>query len=118
MINVKAYFLSVFLLLMLSSVGCETAQSIKGEDETFKDVTTAIESMTEAVSGKELSKEDLDRFKKQLKEDGETKEVIGVITNSLSPTDGVTKYCPVTGKRYALRLEICPEHNVLLELIK
>ncbi len=104
-------FAGVFFL-----AGCQTAAPIKTEEETSDDVESALSAVAGALGGKELDQEDLKRLEKQIRTDEDAQSAIQVITESVGG-DAQVKYCPITGKRYAPHLEMCPEHAVLLEIV-
>jgi len=63
-----------------------------------------------------LNEEELRDLKKQIRTDKEAQTAIQAITESVGGNQTV-KYCPVTGRRYAAHIEICPEHQVKLEIV-
>ncbi|HBR15779.1 MAG TPA: hypothetical protein DD723_09635 [Candidatus Omnitrophica bacterium] len=86
--------------------GCQTISSSR-QKETPADVKNALGSIAGAVTGRELTKEELDRLQKQMKNDPQAQSAVESITRSLSGKPRV-KYCPLTGERYAPHLEFCP----------
>ena len=42
------------------------------------------------------------------------REVMSALGTAFNIQDSGVKYCPVDGKRYSSRLEMCPEHKVKL----
>jgi hypothetical protein len=118
---INTYFplhLTTILLLMVILIGCRTAAPQKNQLETEEDVDEALESIADAVSGKQLSEEEMSNFKKQLRTDTETQSAVQTITDTISGKDLKVKYCPVTGKRYAYQLQLCPIHNVELKVVE
>ncbi len=107
----------IFLCLLVFVMGCKTLVKtpLQNDEESIGDVTTAVGSIAEAISGQDLTQEELDDFEKRLMHDKETQEVVGVITQTISSDQPIAKYCPVTGKRYAAKFDRCPEHNVELK---
>ena len=79
----------------------------------------ALKAVAEEISGKELTDEEFGDLKKKLTETEESQSAVTAIKESFSPqTPVVIKYCPVDGKRYAARLEECPEHKVKLKIVE
>jgi len=109
------YSLVTFLVLFL--LGCQTTSQVKNSKEDAKDVREAISTVVGALSGKPLSEEDLNSLEKQVQTDKEAQSAIQAIADSVGGKATHVKYCPVTGKRYASNLEICPEHQVQLEVV-
>jgi len=105
----------IILVLMLFLTGCQTLRQPKAKMESREDVQSALETITEALSGRQLSEEELNNLARDLKTDKEAQSAIQSITNSMSGKKVNIKYCPVTGKRYAPSLVNCPEHGVALK---
>lgn len=105
----------VLFLLFLSLSSCQTVP--KSQTENNQDVQVAVESIAEAVSGRELTEEEKKDFIRRLKSDEEAQSAVEVLTNTMSQPPVKVKYCPLTGKRYAPNVNICPEHNVKLEVV-
>ncbi len=105
---------SVTFFIVLFLAGCQTASPVQSRQETGKDVQEALSAVAGALSGRPLSEEELHDLEKQIRTDEEAQTAIQVITESVGGTPAV-KYCPVTGRRYAPHLEVCPEHGVELK---
>jgi len=108
---VPGVLVTIFVIFFLS--GCQTASSVQNQGETREDVQEALSAVTGAISGKSLSKEELRNLEKQIRADKDAQTAVRAITGSVGGTSTV-KYCPVTGRRYAAHLKICPEHGVEL----
>ncbi len=109
----------LFIIMIGLISGCQTiSHNTKSSStknvENKEDISTAMESVAEALSGRELNKEDMRSLGKQIRKDPEAQTAIKAITDSMSGSGFKVKYCPKTGKRYAPHLEMCPEHNVEL----
>ena len=109
------YMLVVSLALLL--VGCQTTLQVQRSKEKNENVEGALSAVAGALSGKALSKEEVRNLEKQIQTDEDAQTAIEAITDSVGGKDPRVKYCPVTGKRYAPYLEICPEHKVKLEVV-
>ena len=46
------------------------------------------------------------------------REVMSALGTAFNIQDTGVKYCPVDGKRYSSRLDMCPEHKVKLLLVE
>ncbi len=108
--------LAVLFIVFFFS-GCKTLSPAKSDAETRKEAREALSVVAGAISGKTLSDEDLRNLEKQIREDEGAQSAIQAITESVGGKAAVVKYCPVTGKRYAPHMEICPEHHILLEVV-
>ena len=86
-------------------------------EEDRKDVEGAIETIAEAISGKDMTEEEVDQLKDQLRNDSEAQSAIQAITDSVSEKPRI-KYSPATGKRYAPHMEVDPETGVKLEWVE
>lgn len=51
----------------------------------------------------------------QIRTDKEAQSAVGAISEAVTGMGSTVKYCPVTGKRYSPRIEVCPVHGVALE---
>ncbi len=109
--------LLVVIVLFLFT-GCQTVSQPKAETESRKDVREALGTITQAISGKQLSKEELKNLTKDLRTNKDARSAIQSITDSMSRKTVKVKYCPVTGRRYAPRVVICPVHKVKLKLLE
>jgi len=105
-------WLAICIVVFLFS-GCATSESVKANREAHD----VLSSVAEAISGKELSDQELRDLEKQMRTDKETQTAIQVITESISGADTLVKYCPVTGRRYAPHFDECPEHHITLEVV-
>ncbi len=112
----RFFYGGMVILGVLGMTGCQTLQQPKpvASHETHRDVQKALGSITEAISGKTLSDKELKKLSKDLRTDKEARSAIKVITDTMSGRRRV-KYCPVTGRRYAPNLTVCPEHGVPLK---
>ncbi len=114
-------FPTIYLCFVFFLAGCQTIpirQSNNTNKETSRDVEKALGDVAEALSGKPLTEEERKELRKQILHDKEAQSAIGVISESLDTTKIVVKYCPKTGNRYAAHLEMCPIHNVLLDVVE
>jgi len=107
------YLLVASLTLFL--FGCQTASQVQNSKKDTEDVEEILSAVVGALSGKSMSERDLNTLKKQIRSDEEAQSAIQAIADSVGRKATHVKYCPVTGKRYASQLEICPEHQVKLE---
>lgn len=83
--------------------------------ESTQETLSAAEAVAGAVSGKDLTEQDLRRVARQVQNDPEAKQAVESISGALrSPGSGV-KYCPIDGRRYDAHFSRCPEHNVPLK---
>lgn len=107
------YFASAFFS------GCQTTASpIQAQKESRQEVQDAMTAVAGALSGKQLTKEELRNLEKQLKTDTEARSAVEVITGSVGGKSPSVKYCPVCGKRYAPHLDLCPDHHVKLKTVE
>lgn len=108
-------FIWLTILVFLSSMsGCATRQqdsARKVNQENLEDLRT----VAGAMAGKTLTDEDLKKLDKQLKTDKDAQSAVSTLTNSLSGTKKIIKYCPVCGERFAASVKTCPTHNVELK---
>ena len=75
-------------------------------------------SIAEAIGGQPLTEEELKSLQKQIREEPQTQSAVQNISDAMSGKAVAVKYCPVTGKRYAADITVCPVHNVALKLVE
>lgn len=123
----KIYVYCITFMGVLTLGGCQTTQSLTSSTsmnpkltlpESRADVTSALTAIAGAMGGKLLSGDEAKAFKKQVRQDQETQEVLRTLTHTMSVTEQEIKYCPMTGKRYAGHIKICPEHQVPLKILE
>ena len=88
-------------LLLLSMVFCFGCQSVPRKDAD----TTVI------VGGTQV---DLKTLAAQLRKDPQAQSAVTAVNSSFGIEDTGVKYCPVDGKHYSSRLDVCPVHKVKL----
>lgn len=108
---------SFVTLLILFLLGCQTTIQVQHSKENTEDVGEVLSAVAGALSGKILSEEEIRNLEKQIRTDKEAQSAIQVITDSVGGKTPQVKYCPVTGKRYAPHIEICPQHQIKLEVV-
>ncbi|HBG61502.1 MAG: hypothetical protein A2Y03_06040 [Omnitrophica WOR_2 bacterium GWF2_38_59] len=110
------------ILIAVFLCGCQTIKQDTSLGQTAHesrdDQESALLAVVGAVSDKELSEKDLRNLVKDIKNDEEARSAINVVADSISNKQLRVKYCPVTGKRYAASLSICPVHNVELKWVE
>lgn len=109
------YFSVAVLTLFL--LGCQTISQVQRSKENTEDAGEILSAVAGALSGKTLSEEEIRNLEKQIRTDEEAQSAVQVITDSVGGKISQVKYCPVTGKRYASHIEICPQHQIKLEVV-
>lgn len=117
----RNYFLFMLCLLMLA--GCATAANKKNlpsgtSAETPQEVSTALQSVAGAVTGQKVDKKRLEDLAQEMQQDKATESAVQSVTEALGGAKRVIKYCPIDGKRFSGKVEVCPEHNVLLKNVE
>ena len=107
----------IFYFILIICMGCATSQPLPGSSINREETEAALESIAEAISGQELSEEDVKKLKEQIRKDPEAQSAIKVITNSVSGQNQRWKYSPATGKRYEPHMEVDPETCVPLKCV-
>ncbi len=116
MFDTPRYIIAV-VCIGLFLTGCQTVSTVKSNREAREEAQEALSAVAGALSGRSLTDEELKGLEKQIREDEEAQTAIQAITESVGGQAPIVKYCPVTGKRYASHMEICPEHHVSLEIV-
>ena len=107
----KLFYLSILCLFL---TGCQSTQLAISEEETPEDLKQAIGSVAEALSGEELSEEEVGELTNQIQNDPEAQAAIKSISDSFSEEVRV-KYNPQTGERFAPHLTHDPVTGVELK---
>lgn len=111
------FFLFIFCAVYCFN-GCKTIHEPKAQPQAQEEMESALSSIAGSVAGQPVSKEELKNLGRQLRSDPEAKAAVENITNTLTmPSSGI-KYCPEDGKRFSERLEMCPEHHILLKVLE
>ena len=116
----------LFLLCFFYS-GCTTANKKFSTSSNEKQASEhvlkkggdaeSLKLVVGAISGKEVSRDDLKNVAKQVKKDPEARTAVESITQTMGGNVEI-KYCPVCGKRYSSKFEKCPKHGVLLKAVE
>lgn len=115
--NLRDFFVLFMSIIFFS--GCQTMKPQGNVQESRKEQEQSIKSVVGAISGKSLSDEDFNKLKRDISSDPQARSAIESISGSMrSGGAQVVKYCPVDGERYAAHLRVCPEHNVILEVLE
>ncbi len=115
----RGHYFSVIIFLFVLA-GCATSANKKNvrqaaSAESAEEVSAALQSIVGAVSGQKVDEKKLRDLAQEMKKDKTTEAAVQSVTEALTGTNRVIKYCPVDGKRFGGKVETCPEHNVLLE---
>lgn len=105
------------LFIIFSFSGCQTTLPDQNRTGTKEDVRGALATVAGALGGKPLDEEGLRDLEKQIRADEGARTAVRAISESVGGKKPAVKYCPVTGRRYAPTLEICPEHGVKLKTV-
>ena len=107
----------IVMLVAFFFVGCQSArQSASGSGVSRRDMD-ALKSAAKALSGREVTDEDIYRLANQLKDNSENRSAVESVTNAFT-RKAVIYYCPIDGKRFAASVKECPEHHVKLLLLE
>lgn len=96
--------------------GCQSVSSKRLSSEQ-REAVDSMRSVTQAISGKTLTDEELIDLSRKIENDPEAKSAVESITQSLGGEAAVPKYCPVDGERFAPHKTQCPTHNVTLKRV-
>ncbi len=89
---------------------------MKQSDRREGDDVKSIQTMVEAVGGKNVSKNDLLKLQKQMENNQEIKSAVQAVGEAVKGKNR-SKYSPVTGKRYAPNMQVDPETGVPLKWV-
>ena len=106
MTKTLSYILGIVLGVGL--LGCLKTSPHKNV-ESVRETTTAVKSVGSAMSGKDLSDEDVRKLERDVRHDPQTQSAVEAITQPVQ-----AKYCPIDGKHFSGHLKLCPEHHVEL----
>jgi len=74
--------------------------------------------MAEAFSENNLTQQDKDNLKKQIRSNPEVQSAVEAISSALDSSTQQMKYSPATGKRYSSHLSVDPETGVPLKWVE
>ena len=114
MIN-KYFFLFLCLIFVW---GCAHTARKKNSLETSQEIESALQGVTGALAGQNISDEDLRDLARDIQTNKETKAAVESISQSLGVQNSNVKYCPVDGKRFDASVNECPEHHVPLKNVE
>lgn len=108
----------LFIVIFMSGFsGCQTTKSTISQTDVRDDQEKTIRAIAGSLRGKELSDAELKNLTQQIQTDEEARSAIQTISNSMGGKSVQVKYCPVCGKRFAARMELCPDdHSALKEV--
>lgn len=112
------FYLIVFVAGILCIAGCQAAIKTGANQKTEEDSLEVLSSVAGAISGKNVTQDELKALGRQLRKDPEAQSAVKTITDSLNGGNRIIKYCPIEGERYAPNLTVCPVHKVKLELLE
>lgn len=114
----KRYKIIVGGMLVLFIYGCRTIPSEQTDKQLRDEAVQSLGTVASAISGKEITEDDLRDLNKQIRNDEEAKQAVDSITDALTGENTVIKYCPIDGARFAPHIQKCPEHNIDLEILQ
>ena len=109
-----------FLVLVLA--GCHNAivktQEPLHKPESSQEVISALQTVTEGLTNKNLTQADLKNLAGQMQKDPQARSAVSQVNAAFGIQEIGVKYCPVDGQRFSAKLDICPVHKVKLEVVK
>lgn len=112
----------VTLIFLMAGCGTtvQSGRTVRpmSEDESPKDVESAMGAVVGSVTGQPVGSKDLRNLGQQVRTDKEAQSAIESITGVVNDPAAMGKYCPVDGERYSGKFEVCPKHNVPLKYIE
>ena len=119
----REHSLGCILVVVMIVSGCSVARTptLSGtrqqSREDKQEALSALHSVTKAVSGKDLTQDQMIDLARNMEKDQETQSAVKAITDSLQGTSTSYKYCPICGKRYHPKFRYCPIHGVPLKTV-
>ena len=107
----------IVFFLASSFVGCQTLRQSATDTGVSRREMEALKSAAKALSGREISDDDIYRLANQLKNNSEERSAVESVTKALTKKP-VIYYCPVDGERFSQSIKICPDHHVELMLLE
>jgi len=84
------------------------------EKEELADAASALTSVTNSLSDKNMTEQELYEAARKMKDDPDAQQALEAISTSFDRKQVQVKYSPATGKRYSAALEFDPETGVRL----
>jgi len=113
--KMRKLFSLIVSVAMLS--GCATRGPVTSSTETPREQVEALQDVVEAVSGEEITEQDLRNLVHQARNDEETRSAVEAVSGAMAG-EVIVKYCPIDGKRYSAKMLDCPDHKVPLEIVE
>ncbi len=112
--------LIVYLLIIFSVGGCFSVLHRDPRDThkipSDKEAAGALTSVAGYYAGRKLSESEIQELSIQVQKDKEAQKAIEQLSEALTGEDRPPlRYCPVDGRRFSHRVEVCPEHKVRLK---
>jgi hypothetical protein len=109
--------------VLLVAAGCASSpeRKVNGgsqKAESREDIERSLQSVTGALSGQNVSQEELRTLSRDIQKDPSTRRAVEAVTGAVSGQSTAVKYCPVDGKRFSPTLKFCPEHDVELKNVE
>jgi hypothetical protein len=117
----KAKNFFAFFIVILILAGCrKTSPNIQDENfithrSTNKEDASAMTAVAGYWAGRKFNPQELEAISKQIQKDQEAQSALQKVGSTFSGRLSRVRYCPVDGKHFSARLEICPEHTVKLK---
>ena len=114
------WWLWVIMTVAVGTAGCQAhtgrmkpAPNGSPLSESPQEVQSALKSMTEALSGQNMTDAELQQLGRQWARNAEVRNAVESVTGALSGQRSA-KYCPVDGKRFSPDIERCPYCGAML----
>ncbi len=112
-----------FLIILILVSGCSMARQQRqgpeallktSEKEELADAASALTSVTNSLSDKNMTEQELYEAARKMKDDPDAQQALEAISTSFDRKQVQVKYSPATGKRYSVEMEFDPETGVRL----
>lgn len=113
------YLVIVLGVMMIAACASTRPQRQAASDqptESTMETESALRKVVGAVSGQEIDRDELRRLGREIQNDEEARSAVETISQTISGAV-LIKYCPVDGQRYGPEMELCPVHQVPLEIL-
>ena len=108
----------MFILFFFCGCAAVSSQHKSSSAGTDQDAVSAVKSLANSLSGKELNDRQIKELSKDIQKNKDTQSAIKSVSDAVGSKNVNVFYCPVDGERFSARVKSCPAHQVLLKKVE
>ena len=110
--------ISISIMFVFLWAGCSTTPRGNAARIQTREASSALRALAGSLSGKNLSEKETRELATKMNKDDQTRSAVRSLQTTMSGRHPTAKYCPIDGKHFSYRVEVCPEHNVPLKEVE